>query len=62
MAGNVAEWVDSCKDSYCKFRGAGYLSNDPVDSFAGCSGICSGNDKAFKSGVVGIRCCKEEIE
>ena len=62
MAGNVAEWVDSCKDSYCKFRGAGYLSNDPVDSFAGCSGICSGNDKAFKSSVVGIRCCKEGIE
>jgi formylglycine-generating enzyme required for sulfatase activity len=62
MAGNVAEWVDSCKDDYCKFRGAGYLSNAPVDIFAGCSGICSGNDRSFKSGVVGIRCCKDDPE
>jgi formylglycine-generating enzyme required for sulfatase activity len=61
MAGNVAEWVDSCKDEYCKFRGAGYLSNDPVDIFAGCSGVCSGNDRSFKSGVVGIRCCKDNL-
>jgi len=58
MAGNVAEWVDSCKGDYCKFRGAGYLSNDPVDRFAGCSGVCSGNDKSLQSGVVGIRCCR----
>lgn len=58
MAGNVAEWVNSCNGSYCKFRGAGYLSNDPVDLFAGCSGACSGNDKGFQSGVVGIRCCQ----
>lgn len=58
MAGNVAEWVDSCKGDYCKFRGAGYLSNDPVDRFAGCSGVCSGNNKSLQSGVVGIRCCR----
>ena len=60
MAGNVAEWVNSCHDDYCKFRGAGYLSNDPIDTFAACSGVCSGNDKNFQSGVVGIRCCKDE--
>jgi formylglycine-generating enzyme required for sulfatase activity len=60
MAGNVAEWVNSCNGNYCKFRGAGYLSNDPVDSFAGCSGVCSGNDRSFQSGVVGIRCCRDE--
>lgn len=62
MAGNVAEWVDSCHDNYCKFRGAGYLSNDPVDRFAGCGAVCSGNDKGFQSGVVGIRCCKDAAE
>jgi formylglycine-generating enzyme required for sulfatase activity len=60
MAGNVAEWVESCSGTYCKFRGAGYISNDPVDLFAGCSGVCSGNDKGFQSGVVGIRCCRSE--
>lgn len=60
MAGNVAEWVSNCHDDYCKFRGAGYLSNDPIDTFAGCSGVCSGNNKSFQSGVVGIRCCKDE--
>jgi formylglycine-generating enzyme required for sulfatase activity len=59
MAGNVAEWVNSCNGDYCKFRGAGYLSNDPVDRFAGCSGICSGNDKGFQSGIVGFRCCQD---
>jgi formylglycine-generating enzyme required for sulfatase activity len=60
MAGNVAEWVESCDGTYCKFRGAGYISNEPVDLFAGCSGVCSGNDKGFQSGVVGIRCCRNE--
>jgi len=60
MAGNVAEWVDACKGTYCKFRGAGHQSNDPVDRFAGCSGVCSGNDKSLQSGVVGIRCCRDE--
>jgi formylglycine-generating enzyme required for sulfatase activity len=59
MAGNVAEWVDDCKETYCKFRGAGYLSNDPVDHFSGCSGVCSGNQKSLKSNVVGIRCCRD---
>lgn len=62
MAGNVAEWVDSCHGDYCKFRGAGYLSNDPVDRFAACGAVCSGNDKGFQSGIVGIRCCKDAAE
>jgi len=60
MAGNVAEWVDSCKDSYCRFRGAGHRSNEPVERFAGCAGVCSGNDKSLQSSVVGIRCCRDE--
>jgi formylglycine-generating enzyme required for sulfatase activity len=59
MAGNVAEWVDACKGSYCRFRGAGYRSNDPVEYFAGCSGVCSGNDKSLRSNVVGARCCRD---
>jgi formylglycine-generating enzyme required for sulfatase activity len=59
MAGNVAEWVDACKGSYCRFRGAGYRSNDPVEHFAGCSGVCSGNDKGLRSNVVGVRCCRD---
>jgi len=59
MAGNVAEWVDACKGAYCKFRGAGYLSNDPIASFAACGSICSGNDQSFQSGIVGIRCCRD---
>lgn len=59
MAGNVAEWVAECKGDYCKFRGAGYMSNDPIDRFAGCTGVCSGNDKSLQSGVVGIRCCRD---
>ena len=58
MAGNVAEWVSGCKGDYCKFRGAGYMSNEPVEMFAGCTGVCSGNDKSLQSGVVGIRCCR----
>jgi len=62
MAGNVAEWVDACKGDYCKFRGAGYLSNDPVDRFAACRGVCSGNDKSLQSGVVGIRCCRDRSQ
>jgi formylglycine-generating enzyme required for sulfatase activity len=60
MAGNVGEWIDNCKDTYCKFRGAGYLSNDPVDHFSGCGGVCSGNQKTLMSNVVGIRCCRDE--
>ncbi|HUU03516.1 MAG TPA: SUMF1/EgtB/PvdO family nonheme iron enzyme [Myxococcota bacterium] len=59
MAGNVAEWVGNCKGSYCKFRGAGFISNDPVERFAACKGVCAGNDKSLKSAVVGIRCCKD---
>ncbi len=59
MAGNVAEWVGKCKGSYCKFRGAGFMSNDPVERFAACKGVCSGNDKSLKSSVVGIRCCRD---
>lgn len=62
MAGNVAEWVDACKDSYCKFRGAGYLSNDPVDLFTGCGGVCSGNQKTLQSNVLGVRCCRSETD
>jgi formylglycine-generating enzyme required for sulfatase activity len=60
MAGNVGEWINNCKDTYCKFRGAGYLSNDPVDHFSGCGGVCSGNQKTLQSNVVGIRCCRDE--
>lgn len=59
MAGNVAEWVAPCKGDYCKFRGAGYLSNDPVDRFAACQGVCSGNQRTLRSGVVGFRCCRD---
>jgi sulfatase modifying factor 1 len=62
MAGNVAEWVDACKGDYCKFRGAGYYSNDPVERFAACRGVCSGNDKSLQSGVVGIRCCRDRSQ
>ncbi len=58
MAGNVAEWVADCKGTYCKFRGAGYLSNDPIDFFTGCTGVCSGNQKTLQSGTVGFRCCR----
>jgi formylglycine-generating enzyme required for sulfatase activity len=59
MAGNVAEWVEACKGDYCKFRGAGYLSNDPIDLFSRCASVCSGNQKKLKSNVVGIRCCRD---
>ena len=59
MAGNVAEWLNACKGDYCKFRGASYLSNDPIDHFARCGGVCSGNQKRLKSNVVGIRCCRD---
>ncbi|RLB54501.1 MAG: hypothetical protein DRI34_11945 [Deltaproteobacteria bacterium] len=61
MAGNVAEWVADCHGSYCKFRGAGFLSNQPVERFAACRGVCSGNQKTLKSSVVGIRCCRDEL-
>ena len=58
MAGNVAEWIDACKGDYCKFRGAGYLSNEPVEQFAACKAVCAGNQKTLQSGVIGFRCCR----
>lgn len=60
MAGNVTEWVDSCKGTYCKFRGGGWNSNDPIDRFAACTGVCSGNQKTFASATIGFRCCRDE--
>jgi formylglycine-generating enzyme required for sulfatase activity len=59
MAGNVTEWVDPCKGTYCKFRGGGFNSNDPVDRFAACTGVCSGNQKDFSSTTIGFRCCRD---
>lgn len=62
LAGNVSEWLSDCKGTYCKFRGAGYLSNDPIDHFSGCGGVCSGNQKTLQSNTVGIRCCRDETD
>jgi formylglycine-generating enzyme required for sulfatase activity len=59
MAGNVSEWVSDCKETYCRFRGAGFISNDPIDMFASCGSACSGNQKTLKSNTVGIRCCRD---
>jgi formylglycine-generating enzyme len=59
MSGNVSEWVADCKDDYCKFRGAAYVGNEPVEHFAGCGEVCSGNDKGLRSGTVGVRCCRD---
>lgn len=59
MSGNVSEWISDCKGDYCKFRGAAYMGNDPVEHFAGCGDVCSGNDKGLKSGTVGVRCCRD---
>lgn len=61
MAGNVTEWLADCKGTYCKFRGGGHLSNDPIGYFAACSGVCAGNQKTLKSATVGIRCCREMV-
>lgn len=58
LSGNVSEWVSDCKEDYCKFRGAAYVGNEPVDYFAGCGQVCSGNDRSLKSGTVGVRCCR----
>ena len=60
MAGNVWEWIDACQDDYCKFRGGAYLTNDPVERFAGCGLPCAGNRKAVRSATVGIRCCRDD--
>jgi formylglycine-generating enzyme required for sulfatase activity len=59
MSGNVGEWVADCKDDYCKFRGAAYVGNEPVEHFAGCGDVCSGNSKSLRSGTVGARCCRD---
>lgn len=59
MSGNVSEWMSDCKDDYCKFRGAAYVGNDPVEYFAGCADRCSGNDRGLRSGSVGARCCRD---
>lgn len=59
MSGNVSEWVSDCKGDYCKFRGAAYVGNEPVDYFAGCGEVCAGNDRGLKSGTVGVRCCRD---
>lgn len=59
IGGNVSEWMSDCKQDYCKFRGAAYMTNEPVDFFAACSDRCSGNDRGLKSGSVGARCCRD---
>lgn len=59
MAGNVSEWISDCKGDYCKFRGVAYVGNEPVEHFAGCGSVCSGNDRALRSPTVGVRCCRE---
>jgi formylglycine-generating enzyme required for sulfatase activity len=59
LAGNVSEWLNECKGTYCKFRGAAYLSNDPIEHFSGCGGVCSGNQKTLMSNTVGVRCCRD---
>ena len=59
LSGNVGEWVSDCKGDYCKFRGAAYVGNEPVEHFAGCGDVCSGNDKGLRSGTVGVRCCRD---
>jgi len=57
MAGNVSEWVDECKDSYCHFYGGSYLANEPVEDFASCKHVCAGNQKTLQSATLGFRCC-----
>ena len=57
MAGNVSEWVDDCKDTYCHFYGGAYLTNEPLDTFASCKQVCAGNQKTFRSSTLGFRCC-----
>lgn len=59
IGGNLSEWMSDCKEDYCKFRGAAYMTNEPVDFFAGCSDRCSGNKPDLKSGSVGARCCRD---
>jgi formylglycine-generating enzyme required for sulfatase activity len=59
LSGNVSEWMADCKDDYCKFRGAAYVGNEPVEHFAGCGEVCSGNKPSLKSGTVGVRCCRD---
>jgi formylglycine-generating enzyme required for sulfatase activity len=58
MAGNVMEWVSSCKDTYCKFLGGAYLGNEPIELFNSCKGPCGGNQKTFQSATIGVRCCR----
>lgn len=57
MVGNVSEWVDECKGSYCKFFGGGYINNPPLEDFASCKPFCAGNQKQFRSASIGFRCC-----
>lgn len=59
MAGNVYEWLADCKGTYCKFRGGGFHTNEPLERFTGCDGACAGNQKPLQSGTVGIRCCRD---
>jgi len=61
MAGNVNEWLADCKGTYCKFRGGGHISNEPIGYFAACNGVCSGNQKTLQSVTVGIRCCRGTV-
>jgi len=58
MAGNVYEWLADCTGTYCKFRGGGYLTNEPLERFTACGGACAGNQKPLQSQTVGIRCCR----
>ena len=60
MVGNVTEWVDECKDTYCLFYGGAYTENPPLEDFASCKQVCAGNDKTFKSSTIGFRCCRDK--
>ncbi len=59
MVGNVTEWLDECKDDYCKFYGGAFTTNEPIADFASCKPICGGNKKAFRSSTIGVRCCHD---
>ena len=59
MGGSLSEWLDEGKDNYRKFKPLSFAFNGPVDKPV-CQKMCAGNQKEFKSPVIGIRCCSTE--
>lgn len=56
LDGSVAEWVDSCIDVNCTYRGNSPYVNDPLDC-----GLKAATRERAQVRAIGIRCCASAV-